>query len=353
MSFPRDTDAPSIPTDRPAPEPTSDVRALSGGFLTGLANLVPGLSGGTMVLILGLYETLIRAIASVTALKLDARTLRFLAAFGLGGVLAIAGLSKVAMWSVVNHRMLAFALFVGLTLGVVPELLKLCGKVRPATVVAAVLGFGVVVGLEVADVSSLEANPLTLGLVGALAAASMILPGLSGSYVLLIFGMYEVVIGSLSLLSEAPKEALGVLIPVGLGALAGVALLSNVLKFLLSRYSGPTHAALLGLVFGSVVGLWPFQALTHQDLADRATRKGIEAIVVDELEMSAVAKEFGPQWTAGRIEEVRGAYAGKTRGELKIMSKESERFPPGGGQIAAVLGMAVLGFGLTRVLSRA
>ena len=106
-------------------------------------------------------------------------------------------------------------------------------------------------------------------------------------------------------------------------------------------------------MFGSVVGLWPFQALTHQDLADRATRKAVEAIVVEELEPAAVIEEFGAQWTAGRIQEVREAYAGKTRGDLKVLSKESERFPPDGGQIAAVLGMAVLGFGLTRALSRA
>ena len=89
----------------------------------------------------------------------------------------------------------------------------------------------------------------------------MILPGISGSYLLLLFGLYETVIGSLSrdeLLGNT-AASLAILAPVGVGAALGIGLLSNGLKRLLERSSRATHGALMGLLLGSVLGLWPFQ----------------------------------------------------------------------------------------------
>ena len=333
--------------------PVAPARAFAGGFLMGLANLVPGLSGGTMILILGLYERFIGAIADVTALRLRPRTLVFLALFGIGGVLSVLTLAKVAVWAVSEHRMASFALFVGLTLGVVPDLWKLSKPVGPSVIAAIVFGFALVAGLEVLDVNRLEATPLTLGLVGAAASASMILPGVSGSYVLLIFGMYEVVVGAIPLLTDETREALTVLVPVGIGVALGIAVLSNLLKVFLTRAPAATHGALLGLVFGSVIGLWPFQELVHGELAKRPVRKAVEAILVEEAEASTALSEHELQGAqADYVLDFVSTHPGLGKGELKLMSRETVRFRPTGGQAALALALAVLGYLLTRALGR-
>lgn len=345
------SEAPSASHDPDAP--VHPARAFAGGFLMGLANLVPGLSGGTMILVLGLYERFIGAIADVTAFRLRPRTLIFLGLFAVGGVISVGTLAKLAVWAVSEHRMESFALFIGLTLGVVPELWKLSKPLSPAVFAAVAGGFALVAGLEFLEVNRLEATAITLGVVGAAASASMILPGVSGSYVLLIFGMYEVVIGSIPLLGEAPKEALGVLVPVGVGVVLGIAVLSNVLKLLLARVPGPTHGALLGLVFGSVIGLWPFQALVHKELAQRPVRKAVEAVLVEGADLADAAAEYelSPEQLA-LAETFAAENPGLGAGDLKWMSKQSERFPPSGGQVGLALALATLGFTATWALAR-
>ena len=319
----------------------------------GLANLVPGLSGGTMILVLGLYERFIGAIADVTALRLNARTLVFLGLFGIGGVVSVVGLAELAVWAVSEHRMASFALFIGLTLGVVPELWRLSKPLGPAVFVAIAGGFGLVALLEVLEVNRIEASALTLILVGAAASASMILPGVSGSYVLLIFGMYEVVIGAIPLLREAPREALATLVPVGIGVVVGIALLSNLLKWLLARVPAPTHGALLGLVFGSVIGLWPFQELVHPSLAQRPVRKTAEAVLTEGVELEDASAEYGLDPTQVELaREFVAANQGLGAGDIKWMSRESRRFAPDGGQIGLALVLLLTGFSATYGLSR-
>ena len=361
-----ETSPPQTPAEPLATErPVGTLHAIATGFLMGAANLVPGLSGGTMVLIMGLYERFVGAVAEVTSLRLRRSTLVFLALFGVGIVIALGGFSKVAVWAVVNERMASFALFVGLTLGVVPELF---GESRPPRAgearqvggygwlgfaLSAAMGFGLVVGVEALGVSSGGGGFVFLAVVGALAASSMILPGVSGSYVLLLFGVYETVIGSISLLTKEPLEAIAVLAPVGVGVAVGIGAFANLLKFLLDRASRPTHAALLGLVLGSVVGLWPFQNLVHPELAVRDQRKAIEAIVLDDATYDEVRTERGVDWDDARFDALVAPFAEATsKTELKLASQKTERFAPTAVQVAISLALALLGFVLTRLLAR-
>ncbi len=352
------SESPPASEPQPGHDPSAPVhpaRAFAGGFLMGLANLVPGLSGGTMILVLGLYERFIGAIADVTSppLRPKPSTLAFLAVFGLGGALSVVTLAKLAVWAVSEHRMASFALFIGLTLGVVPELWKLSKPLGPAVFAAMAGGFGLVAALEVLEVNRLEAGLVTLIAVGAAASASMILPGVSGSYVLLIFGMYEVVIGSIPLLGEAPREALATLVPVGIGVVAGIAVLSNLLKWLLRRVPAPTHGALLGLVFGSVIGLWPFQELVHQELAQRPIRKTVEAVLTEGQEFAAAAKEYELNDEQSQLAlSFANENPGLGAGDLKWMSRETRRFSPSGLQIGLCLGLGLLGFFATFGLSK-
>lgn len=329
-------------------------RALGGGFLMGLANLVPGVSGGTMILALGLYDRFIGALADVTRLKLRRSSVLFLALIVGGAGVAILGLSGVAVDLVTNHRWVMYSLFIGMTLGGAPELWKQCRPLGPAVVVSFLLSVALMAMLAWGLASSKpEATIPVLAGVGALAASSMILPGVSGSYMLLIFGMYDVVLGAVrprALMNET-AEALRVVLPVGVGVLLGIALLSNVLKFLLARFSAASHAALLGLLVGSVLGLWPFRVPVTPELADKPMRKAIAALV-EGRERALVCEEFGVDIDDAEATRMRAEYAGSSAGDLKRRAEELEGFDPSGGQIAAALGLLVGGFALTRLLGR-
>ena len=332
--------------------PPATWRSLVGGFLMGLANLVPGVSGGTMILSLGLYDRFIAAVAELTSLRWKRTTFVFLGAIGVGLVLAIFSMSGPAVWLVSEHRWIAYSLFVGLTLGGVPELWRLCGGLNLRVALGAAIGVGAMAWLATSGGRSVEPTWPNLLWVGALAASSMILPGVSGSLLLLIFGLYETVIGSISLLKEEPTEAVGVLGPVGVGAVLGIAALSNVLKAALVRAPRLSHGLLLGLLLGSVVGLWPFQRSVHPDLAQRALRKSVTLLVVDQATPEEIDAAYAPGWTDADFERLRAEYAGRTATELKLLGNELEGFRPSLTQVLAALGLLVGGALLTGSLSR-
>lgn len=348
------TSTPSPPGDASVDAPASPLRAFIGGVLMGLANLVPGISGGTMILAIGLYDRFIGAIADVTRLRLRRETLLFLMALGIGLASAVLLLSGVAVSLVSEHRWAMYALFIGMTLGGAPELLQRMKPVRLTGLIAFAVGLGVMVWFAFqSGKTQLGTDVLTLLAVGAAGASSMILPGISGSYVLLILGMYDTVIGALSFseVREAPMESLMIIGPVVVGAAIGIALLSNVLKALLSRFSGPSHGALLGLLVGSVLGLYPFREAVYPELSHRPTRKAIEAVVLKDQSVADVAAAVNSLGEA-ELEQHAQTWRGKTKGEMKTASLELRRFDPTGRHIASALGLFVLGVFLTRLLGR-
>lgn len=337
-----------------ADAPAQTPRAVLGGVLMGLANLVPGISGGTMILAIGLYDRFIGAVADVTRLRLKKSSIMFLGAMAIGLAAAVLLGSGLAVRLVAEHRWAMYALFVGMTLGGAPELWKLARPKGPAVFIAIALGFAAMAAFAFAtDETALDPKIPVLLAVGAAGAASMILPGISGSYVLLILGMYDTVIGALSL-SEVranPKESLMIIGPVVVGAGLGIALLSNILKALLHRFSGPSHGALLGLLLGSVLGLYPFQESVHFELAHRPTRKAIESVVLKGEDAAAVATA-----TEGLDLATLEAHAAKwkdsDKGALKRASLETRRFEPTTSRILQALGLFALGVFLTRLLGR-
>ncbi|MEC8495699.1 MAG: DUF368 domain-containing protein, partial [Planctomycetota bacterium] len=184
-------------------------------------------------------------------------------------------------------------------------------------------------------------------------AASMILPGISGSYVLLILGMYDTVIGALSLseVRESPRESLLIVGPVVVGAGLGIALLSNVLKALLQRFSAPSHGVLLGLLLGSILGLYPFQESVHPELAHKPTRKAIEAVVLDgEPAEAAAAAVEGLDGVALAAHAARWSSSDKSA--IKRASLETRRFEPSVARVLQAVGLFGLGVVLTRLLGR-
>jgi len=345
-----------MPSDANGPDAGQPpiVRSVLGGVFMGLANLVPGISGGTMILALGLYDRFIGAVADVSRARPTRNGLVFLALLGAGLGLSLTTFSGLAVRLVTEHRFAMYALFIGMTLGGAPELWRASRPFGGATLTAFLAGLAVMAAFAwfMGGTQLPDTLPILFG-AGVVAAMSMILPGISGSYVLLILGLYDTVIGALSV--SALRESLGgslrIIVPVGIGAVLGIALLSNLLKALLARRAAVTHAALLGLLIGSVFGLWPFQQAVHPELVHKPTRKAIEAIV---LEGASVDDARARSGLAPEVDLAAhgAAWSGRTKSDLKTASLVLRRFKPSGGQVGLVLVLLGAGFGVTRLLSR-
>ncbi len=253
------------------------VRIAVAGVLMGTANLIPGVSGGTMILAMGLYREFIDSVADVTALRFSFRGIVFLAllaAFALG---AIVGLAKLILFLLFHYPTAMFALFIGLTLGGAPTLMRSLRPLRADVVVSTMVGFGLMIGVLL--LKQLQGGVLPHNLAmdfvsGVIGATTMVLPGVSGSYMLLVLDQYERVVGAID------DRAIRIIIPVGIGAVLGVVGLSNLLKFLLHRFARPTVGVLLGILLGSVIGLWPFDRAPGEKALERRSADELRTFIV-------------------------------------------------------------------------
>ena len=239
----------------------------------GLANLVPGISGGTMLLAAGVYPSFINAIADLTVLRIRPRPVIVLATIGGAAILAIGLLAGPTRTLVIEQRSLMYSFFIGLTLGGLPLVWRLARPVTSGVWLGAAVAFAIMVamafGTEAGGAKGAASMPL-LFLSGLAGASAMILPGISGGYLLLLLGQYEPILGAIDELKQGLLGSAGfdleriltsmnVVIPVGIGVFIGVVGVSNLFRWLLDRYEKPTLGVLLGLLLGAVVGLYPFQ----------------------------------------------------------------------------------------------
>jgi putative membrane protein len=257
------------------PMPTLVVRGAIGGVLMGLANLVPGISGGTMLLAAGVYPLFIESIAEITTLRFRAHAIVALGTIAASAAVAILLLAGGMKTLVVEERWIMYSLFIGLTLGGVPLVWRLAQPATPALWLGAAASFAVMVVMSLGGTQrgGDEASTMLLTLSGLAGASAMILPGVSGGYLLLLLGQYEPILGAIDSLKSGllgsngggfdlslVMQAMQVVVPVGIGVVIGIVGVSNLLRWLLDRYEKPTLGVLLGLLVGSVVGLYPFQA---------------------------------------------------------------------------------------------
>ena len=237
----------------------------------GLANLVPGISGGTMLLAVGIYPRFIEAVADTTRLRLRLQPLLLLFVVGGAAGLAILLLAGVLRDLVVHHRWIAYSAFIGLTLGGVPLVWRLAQPAARAFRGGSAGGFAAMAALALLQSGPTGegiygSGPFLLAIAGAAGAAAMILPGLSGAYLLLVLGQYEPILGAIDRVREGltgldagtVAETGSVLLPVLVGIAVGATLISNAVRFALRRFRQATLGVLMGLLLGAVVGLWPF-----------------------------------------------------------------------------------------------
>lgn len=228
------------------------------GVVVGGTMLVPGVSGGSMAIILGIYDDLIYSVSSFMKHKLA--SLKFLILFSLGGALGMFLFSRPILYMIETFPKPTLYFFMGAVLGSVPMIFKkselkgfsirgLCYIVAGAVIVLAI-SFIPAVGAD----TDLEANftgMLFLALAGFIAAVALVLPGISVSYLLLILGLYDETVTAIS------QMYMPFLLPLGIGLVLGIIMTTKILEKAMTEYPQPTYLMILGFVLGSLGEVFP------------------------------------------------------------------------------------------------
>ena len=260
------------------------------GFLIGIANIIPGVSGGTFALILGVLERILSSLGAIGAdtLKVLGRSVKnrfsrqslyelkdeaqridlvFICTLLVGAAVSVLVFSFIINWALVNYPGITLSIFIGLIIPAIAVPWKMMEQRSAGSLVWIVPGAALTVGVALAFGAKLSGtdNALFVFLTGVIAISSMILPGISGSFVMLVLGQYQTVLGHLQGLQL--KLAQGViawdavfwLSMLALGCLVGLFTFARFLSWLLKRFRNATLAFLIGLVIGSFWVLWPFK----------------------------------------------------------------------------------------------
>jgi len=241
------------------------------GVVIGLANIIPGVSGGTMMVSMGMYDTIIGCIN--TLFKDFKRCVKILWPYALGMVLGILGLAKLITYLLGTFPLQTNLTFIGLIFGGLPVILQRTKgeKKGVAGVIAFAAAFALVVGLQMigegngqdAQLAFSLSQVVILFIMGVIASATMVIPGVSGSMMLMLLGYYNPIVSTVSRMVDALLgfnmadilACCGVLVPFGIGVVLGIFAIAKLIEVLLERYKGPTYCAILGLVAASPVAI--------------------------------------------------------------------------------------------------
>ena len=247
------------------------IKRLLLGMVVGIANIIPGVSGGTMMVAMGLYDKLIHAI---THLKSEFKeSLKLLVAIFLGAGIAIVALSRLFEFLLENYPIPTNFAFCGLIAGSLPFIFK---KVKGHSVsvgraVCFIIFFAIVILMAVmgetsgnaADVSFGLINVVKLLLVGIIAAATMVIPGVSGSMMLMLLGYYDTILKTINNFMDAlvafdMQDILvqcGILIPFGIGVILGIFLIAKIIEFIFSKAEIHAYYAIIALILASPIAI--------------------------------------------------------------------------------------------------
>ncbi len=230
------------------------------GIVIGVANIIPGVSGGTMMVSMGIFDTLIHCITHI--FKEFKKSFLTLLPYVVGMGIGIVALSFPIKWGLQTQPLPTACLFVGLIIGSVPMIwsqMKDEKKGLPGLILFVVF-FGLIVlqqataGVNNVAFSLSFGEMVKLFLLGCVVSAAMVIPGVSGSMLLMLAGYYGVVTGSLHL-ENGLGEAAGVLLPFAAGIVCGIFGVSKLLEMLLKKWKGLTYCAIMGLVLASPVAI--------------------------------------------------------------------------------------------------
>ncbi len=235
------------------------------GFAIGAANVIPGVSGGTIALITGIFQRLVDSIKSfdLVALRLlfkgkikefiQHTDLIFLLVVLFGVGVSIFSFAKLLSYFFVNYPVFIWSYFFGLILASVWFVGRSVQKWSLDVILSFIVGTAIAIAVVLIKPASANSSFWYLFLSGIVAICSMILPGLSGSFVLILMGEYELVLNAVN------DFNLSILIPVALGAVIGLLAFSHFLSWIYKKYKNQTIALLTGFILGSLVILWPWK----------------------------------------------------------------------------------------------
>lgn len=255
------------------------------GLAMGAADVVPGVSGGTIAFISGIYEELITALNNINLSLL--RTLKkegfraawsqlngnFLLALFIGIGISVLSLAKGLEWALNHHPILIWSFFFGLVLASILFIGKQIKKWNFGIIISLVLGAFVAYYITtIPSLASSNSGSLFLFFAGALAVCAMILPGISGAFILVLLGAYQPVLEAVN------NKNIKSIIIIGLGAVIGLLSFSKLLKWLFKNYHNLTLAILTGFILGSLNKIWPWKKV----LSYRTNSKGEQVPFLDE-----------------------------------------------------------------------
>lgn len=247
------------------------------GLLIGVANIIPGVSGGTMMVSMGVYEKIIGVVNNL--FKDIKKSILTLLPLGIGILFGIAVFSFIIPWCLEVYPFPTSFCFVGLILGGIPAIIKPAkeslqkeGKsISAPHIIAFAFFFVLVVGMAAMnETQTLSANfdlslgfMITLFIVGVVAAATMVVPGVSGSLVLMILGFYEGIMSSISGFISAVFAFdwaqifyyVGILAPFGIGVIVGIFAVAKLIEWLFAKFPSITYCGILGLIVASPIGI--------------------------------------------------------------------------------------------------
>ncbi|WP_420317894.1 DUF368 domain-containing protein [Ekhidna sp.] len=252
------------------------------GMAMGAANVIPGVSGGTVAFITGIYERLIYALKNIDleaikllfggkikdlAIKID---LTFLVVLFAGVFVSILSLAKLLEIAFERYEVLTLSFFFGLIIASVLAVARQISKVSSGVIITFIIGCAIAIGIAFLPPTQPNDSFLYLMLCGVVAVCSMILPGLSGSYILLLMGNYVLVLRAISSLDIA------ILLPVALGCVIGLILLSRLLSYLFEQFKNETISILVGFVAGSLLIIWPWKTTISEEFDGKIKAVGYE-----------------------------------------------------------------------------
>lgn len=263
------------------------------GFGMGAANVVPGVSGGTIALLTGIYQDIINSLNSLTE-KCTWKSLfggrlrefwkcingNFLVALLAGVIISIFSLAKLMTWLLAYYPILTWAFFFGLILASAFSMFRDIRDWKFSDVLFVLCGAGLGVAVCMLSPTSTPDDLWFIFVCGALAICTMILPGISGSFILLILGKYDYIMQAVTDLN------IPVLLAMALGCLVGILAFSKFLHWLLGKWEKQTMIVLLGFVIGSLIKVWPWY--DHEVLMQAQMLRGGAADVLDLQILGAV-----------------------------------------------------------------
>ena len=249
------------------------IKLICKGAVIGIANIIPGVSGGTMMVVMGIYDKLIHAINHLKSEWKQALKLLITIVIGMG--LGIVILTEIITRALENFPVQTNLMFIGLIVGGLPVIvqkLKETGKkVSIGNVIAMIAFFALVVGMAMmgeaeggaAEVTLNVVSIIKLFFVGIIASATMVIPGVSGSMVLMLLGYYYTILDSISAFIHGLLEFdfptllqnFGILCPFGIGVLAGIGVIAKLIEIVFVKFPNYAYCAIIGLIIASPFGI--------------------------------------------------------------------------------------------------